>query len=46
MYKNDIWHVDEDWQALTKSPMRRIVGATKEKEKASKIAKNNICKEL
>lgn len=26
-YKNDIWHIDEEWEARNKSPMRRLVGA-------------------
>ena len=43
MYKNDIWHVDEGWQARDKSPMRRIVGATKEQlEKATQKSKEVV----
>ena len=30
MYKNDIWHIDQGWEARDKSPMRRLVGANLE----------------
>lgn len=30
MYKNEIWHIDQGWEARDKSPMRRLVGANLE----------------
>ena len=30
MYRNDIWHIDEGWEARDKSPMKRLVGASEE----------------
>ena len=31
MYRNDILHIDEDWEARNKSPMKRLVGSNLEK---------------
>ena len=29
-YRNDIWHIDEGWEARAKTPMKRLVGASAE----------------
>ena len=30
MYRNDIWHIDEGWEARDKSPMKRLIGSVTE----------------
>ena len=30
MYSNDIWHIDEGWEARDKTQMKRLVGASEE----------------
>ena len=43
-YKNDIWHVDQGWEARDKSTMRRVVGAdlTESVEKLKETAKETV----